>query len=145
MSFGDNIYDPNFNQSNDVLNYILLVPQYKIPNVNFADNVDLAKGANNDEFFYDILELDTRKFDNYNGFYKSPSANPFGNNYVYTATHQLMSSSPSISAIIPADYTIASMVRYYINGFSGCNHPVGVNKLRRLFLFQPDNIVMNTL
>ena len=53
--------------------------------------------------------------------------------------------SSSISAVVTATKTIASLVRYCINGVSGHNRPVYVNKLRRLFLFKPADIVMKTL
>ena len=56
-----------------------------------------------------------------------------------------MNISSSIAKIVPSSYTIASMVRYCINGLSGRNQPVDVNKLRRFFLFKTNNIVMNTL
>ena len=41
-----------------------------------------AKGATDDELFYNIPDLDMRKFDEYNGFSTSPAADPFGPNYV---------------------------------------------------------------
>ena len=70
---------------------------------------------------------------------------PFGTNYIYVATDQLMFRSSSISAVVTATKTIASLVRYCINGVSGHNRPVYVNKLSRLFLFKPADIVMKIL
>ena len=51
----------------------------------------------------------------------------------------------SNSEIIPAVYTITSLVRYCINSLSGINQPVYVKKLHKFSLFKPDNIVMKTL
>ena len=104
-----------------------------------------TKFTTDDKFFFDVLELDTRKFDNYYGSSTSPAASPFVPNYIYATTHPLISSSLSIAAIIPAVYTITSLVRYYINGLSGRNHPVDVNKLHKFSLFKTDNILMNNL
>ena len=104
-----------------------------------------TKGATDDGIFFNIPELDTHKFDNHDGFSTSPAVGPFGPNYIYATTHHLISSSLSIAAIIPAVYTITSLVHYYINGLSGQNHPVDVKMLHTFFLFKPDNIVMKTL
>ena len=101
--------------------------------------------ANDNEFFYDIPELYTCKFDNYNGFSESPDGSPLGTNYVYATTHQLIYSSYYISSIVPAAYTIASPVCYCMNGLSGRNRPVDIYELKIFFLFKPDNILMNTL
>ena len=104
-----------------------------------------TKGATDNELLFDIIEIDTRKFDNYDGLYKSPEVVPFGPKYVYATTHNIISSSSSITTIVTYDYKIASLVCYCINGLSGRNHPVNVTKLRRYFLFKPDNAVMKTL
>ena len=104
-----------------------------------------AKGANSDELFYVIPELNTRKVDNYNGFYTSPAVGPFGTNYIYATTNHLIYRPLSISVIIPATYIITSLVRYFINGLSGRNCLVDVNKLRSFFLFNTYNAVMKTL
>ena len=53
--------------------------------------------------------------------------------------------SSSISNIVTATDTIDSLVRYCINGLCGRTCPVDVNKLRRFFLFKPDNILVKTL
>ena len=50
-----------------------------------------------------------------------------------------------ITAIVPADYTIDSLDRYFINGLYDRNQPVDVNKIRRFFLFNPYDVVMKTL
>ena len=95
-----------------------------------------TKGATDNELFFNIPELDTHKFDNYDGFSTSLLVGPFGPNYIYATTHHLISSSLSIAAIIPAVYTINYLVRYCINGLSGRNHPVDVKKLQKFFPFQ---------
>ena len=56
-----------------------------------------------------------------------------------------MSSSSFIAAIVLASYNIASLLPYCINGLSDRNRPMNINKLRRFFLFNPDNILMKTL
>ena len=56
-----------------------------------------------------------------------------------------MSSSYYIVTIVTSDYTIASLVRYCINDLYGCNRSADINKIRRLFLFKPSNIVMKNL
>ena len=62
----------------------------------------LTNSATDDELIFDIPELDIRKFDNYDGFSTSPKVVPFGPNYVYAITHHLISSSSSITTIVPA-------------------------------------------
>ena len=104
-----------------------------------------TKGATYDEFSFEITELSTRKFDNYDSFSTYPSVGPFGPNYLYAITHHLISVSLSVAAIIPAAYIIASLFRCFINGLSGRNRPVDVNKRKRIFLFNPDNLLMKTL
>ena len=110
MSFDDNVSATNFTQYNDVLDLILSAPQYKAPNVTSADDVEFTKGSTDIEFFYEIPELDTRKFYNYNGFSTYPYVGTFHPKYIYAATHQLIYISSSISAIIHAAYNIASLV-----------------------------------
>ena len=56
-----------------------------------------------------------------------------------------MSSSLSIAAFVPADYTTASFSYYCINVLFGRNLPVDVNKRIMFFLFKTDNVVMKTL
>ena len=104
-----------------------------------------TKGATEDEFFFDILELNIRGFDKYDGLSISPEVGPYVTNYVYAATHHLISRSLSIAAIIPAACTIAYLVWYCINGLSRSNCPVDVKKLSKFFLFKPDNILKKTL
>ena len=104
-----------------------------------------TKGATEDEFFFDILELNIRGFDKYDGLSISPEVGPYVTNYVYAATHHLISRSLSIAAILPAAYTIASLSRYCINTLSGRNRLVYFKKLKRLFLFNPDNVMRKTL
>ena len=103
------------------------------------------KGATSDEFFFSIPKLDTRKFDNYDGFYISPAVSPYDPNYIYANAHHLISISLSIAAFVPLAYTIASFSHHCINGISGRNLQVGVNKISRFFLFKPDNIAMKTI
>ena len=91
------------------------------------------------------MEVDTHKFYNYDGFSTSTSVGLFGLNYIYATTHHLISSSLYISAIIPATCTTTYLVRYFINGLSGCNRPVDVKKLRKFYLSNPENIVIKTL
>ena len=101
-----------------------------------------TKGATSDEFFFGIPELDTRKFDNYDGFYTSPAVSRYESNHIYANTHHLIYISLSIAAFVPVAYTIASFSHYFINGLSGHNLQVDVNKISRFILFKPDNIVM---
>ena len=61
-----------------------------------------TNSATDNELLFDIPELDTRKFDNYDRFSTSPEVGPFGPNYVYATTHHLISSSSSITIIVPA-------------------------------------------
>ena len=103
------------------------------------------KGATDDELFYDIPKLDTRYFDNYNSFSTSPSVGHFGTNYVYAAMRQLISSISAITDTLPDVCTVAALVCYCINGISVCNRPVDVKKLRKFFIFNPDDIFMKTL
>ena len=48
------------------------------------------KGTTGDELFFNILELDTQNFDNYDGFSTSLEFGPFGPNYIYATTHHLI-------------------------------------------------------
>ena len=104
-----------------------------------------TKGVTENELFFDIPEIYTHTFDHYDSFYTSPAVGTFEPNYVYATTHHLISSSSSIATIVPSAYTIDSLVRYFINGLSGRNYLVNVNKIMRLFLFNIDNVVMKTL
>ena len=106
MSSGANISATRYTQSNDFLKPILSAPQYKPPSVTFAYNVALTKGSTKDELFFDIYEIDTRKFDKYDILSTSPAVGPFGPNYVYDTTHQLIYNSLSIVTIVPDTYTI---------------------------------------
>ena len=92
LIIGSNISATSSYQSPDVLESILSAPQYNSPNVTFSDDVDFTKVTTDDKLFYDIPELYTRKFDKYNVFLTSPAVVPFGTNYVYAATLQLISS-----------------------------------------------------
>ena len=103
------------------------------------------KGNTENGLFFDIPELDTSKLDNYDGFYIPPAVGPFGPSYIYATTHHLIYISLYIAAILPAAYTIASLVCYCINGLYIRNCPVDVKKLRKFFLLEPDNIAMKTL
>ena len=63
MSFGANVSVTNFTQSNDFLGSILSSPQHKAPNITFAVDMSFSKVSTDNEFFCDIPELDTCKFD----------------------------------------------------------------------------------
>ena len=104
-----------------------------------------TKGDTDDELFFDIPELDTHEFDNYDGFSTYPAVGHFLSNYIYATTHHLISISSSIAAIIPALCTIASLFQYCINGLSWRNCHVDVKKLHNFLLFKPDNIVIKIL
>ena len=145
VSSGANIYYTSYTQSNDVLKIILSAPQYKDHRTTFTYDVAFTKGATDNKLLFDIPELDTQKIDNYDGFSTSSELGPFAPNYVYATTNHLIDSSLFITKIIPAAYTIAILVLYCINGISRRNFPVDVKKLRRFFLFKPDNVVMKTL
>ena len=86
-----------------------------------------------------------REIDNQNGFSNSLAVGPFGPNYFYAATHQLITIISAVTSIVPTVFTIAVLVRYFINVLSGRNSPVDVKKLWNFFLFKPDNIFMKTL
>ena len=144
-SFGANIYATSYTQSDFVLDSILSAPEHKAPSVTFSDDVAFTKGATDDELLFNIPELDTQKFYNYDGFSIYTVVGPFVPNYIYATKHHWIYRYLSIAAIIPAVYTIASLVRYCINGLSGRNRLVDVKKLHKFFLFKPDNIVMNNL
>ena len=60
-----NVSYTRYTQYNVVLNPILSYSQYKAPIVIFTDYVAFTKVATDDEFLFDIPELDTRKFDNH--------------------------------------------------------------------------------
>ena len=111
-------------------------PQYKDPNGTFAYDVAFTKGTT-DEDFYDTPGIYSRKFDDYNGFSTSPAVGTFGPNYVYAAAGQLIYSVSNITAIVPAVCTVFALVCYWINGLSIRNHTVDVNKMSKLFLFNP--------
>ena len=110
--------------------------QYKSPNITFLDDVAFTKGDTDDTFIYDIPKLDSCEFDDYNSFSTSPTIGPLIPNYVYTAARQLISSVLDINDIVACRW---------INSLSGRNCSLDVNKLRKLFLFNPGNIVMKTL
>ena len=131
MISGANISATSYTQSNDFLDPILSNPQYKFPSITFADDADFTKGATDDGFFFEITELNICEFDNYDCFSASTVVGPFGPNCVYATTHHIISISLSITTIVPAACTIASLVQYFINGLSGLNRPVYVNKLGR--------------
>ena len=107
--------------------------------------MDFTKGATDEELFYDIPELDMRKFDDFDSFSTSPAINLFGTNYVYAYMSQYISSVSVINSIVLDGCTVAALVHYCINGFSGCNLPMDVSKIRNLLLFKPENIVMKTI
>ena len=104
-----------------------------------------TKGATENESFFDIPELDTHIFENYDGLSTDPLVGPFVTNYIYANTHHLISISLYISVILTDTYTTYSLVRYCINGLPGRNQPVDVKKLCKLLLFKTDNIVINTI
>ena len=131
MISGANISATSYTQSNDFLDPILSNPQYKFPSITFAYDADFTKGATDDGFFFEITELNICEFDNYDCFSASTVVGPFGPNCVYATTHHIISISLSITTIVPAAFTIASLVQYCINGLSGLNRPVYVNKLGR--------------
>ena len=120
-------------------------PQYKAYNFAFADDVAFTKGTTDDKFFYDISDLYTRKFFDYNGFSISPSIGPFDPNYVYAAMRQLISSISYITYIVPGFCTVPDLLCYWINGIYVRNCPVDVNKPRKLFIFNPENIFMKNI
>ena len=88
-------------------------PQYKAYNFAFADDVAFTKGTTDDKFFYDISDLYTRKFFDYNGFSISPSIGPFDPNYVYAAMRQLISSISYITYIVPGFCTVPDLLCYW--------------------------------
>ena len=104
-----------------------------------------TKGATDNELLLYIPELNTHKFDNYDGLSTSPAVGTIEPNYIYDNTNNLISRSSSISKILPAAYTIVFLVRYWINGLSGRNRSIDFKKLRNFFLFKPDNTVMRNL
>ena len=89
--------------------------------------------------------MNTHEFDNYDGFSSSTTVSPFDPNYVYATTHNLISRSLSIAAILPAAYIIDLLVRYCINGLSSRNRPMDDKKLRRLLTFNQYNVVAKIL
>ena len=107
--------------------------------------MSFADGATDDELFYEVPELDTCNFDNYNGFSTSPVVGPFGSNYVYSAARQFIDIISYITVSVLTVCTVSALVRYCINGLSGRNSPVDIKKYCNLFLFDPDNIVIKTL
>ena len=120
-------------------------PEHKAPRSTFIDDVAFSKGDTRDEFFSDIPELNTRELDNYDSFSISSAVVPFGPKYIHATKNHLISSSLSITTIVPAAYTIDFLVCYFINGLSGRNCTVDIKKLRKFFLFKPETIVMKTL
>ena len=123
----------------------LSLPWYKDPSVTFADDLLFAKGATDDEIFFEIPELDSCKFDNYDGFSTCTSVVPFVPNCVYATTHHMISRSSSIYTILPDAYTINLLVCYCMNGLYGRSYPEDVNKLTRFFLFNPYVVTMKTI
>ena len=99
-------------------------------------------GAMEDELFYEVPDLDTHEFDNYDSFWTSPAFGPFDPNYVYAAMRQLISSISYITYIVPGFCTVPDLLCYWINGIYVRNCPVDVNKPRKLFIFNPENIFM---
>ena len=128
--FDASIYATSYNKSGDVLEYILSAPEHKPPSVTFSYDVAFTKGATDNELFFNIMELDTCKFDNYEIFSTSTAAEHFGPNYISATTHHLISSSSYIAAILPAAYTVDFFFRNWINGLSGLNRPVNAKKMR---------------
>ena len=59
VRFGANFSAINFTQYSDAIESTLPAPQYKDHNFTFVDDMDFTKGTTDDEFFYDIPELDT--------------------------------------------------------------------------------------
>ena len=113
--------------------------------VTFTYYVAFTKDSTDDKLLFDIPKLETRKFDKYDGFYTSPAVGPYGPNYVYATTHQLIYRPLYMSAIVITAYTIASLVHYFINGLSGRKPPVDVKRLERFLLFNTDNVVMKNI
>ena len=142
---GSNVSATSYTQYNSFLQSILSAPQYKAFSVTFTDDVAVTKGVNDDELFFHVSKLNTRKFDKYDGFSTSTAVGPFVPNYVYATTHRLISSFLSIALIILTAYTIASIFCYCINSLSNRNRQVDVNKISKVFLFNPDNVMMKTL
>ena len=120
-SFGANVSATSYTQSDDVLDSILSASEHKPLSITFSDDLAFTKGATDDELFFDIPELDTREFDNYDGFSTSPVVFPFVTNYIYATTNNLIYSSFSITNMISDAYTITSLVRYWIHGQPGRN------------------------
>ena len=83
----------SYTQTDDVLKFILSYPDHKAPRVTFSNDVVFTKGSAYNEFFFDVPELDTRKFDNYYGLSTSPVVCPFGPTCIYATTHHLISIS----------------------------------------------------
>ena len=67
MISGNNVSATSCTEYNDLINPILSVTQYNPPSTTFADDVAFTKGATEDEFFFDITELENCKFDNWRG------------------------------------------------------------------------------
>ena len=80
--FGANVPATSYTQSYDVLKSILSLPGHKAPSITFSDDVALTKSDTDYELFLDMPELDTRKFNNYDGFSIYPEIFPFGPNYI---------------------------------------------------------------
>ena len=111
-SFVSNIYATIYNLSDDFLKSTISAPEQKAPRFTFSDDVAFTKGDNDDEFFFDIPELDSHELENYDGLYTSLAVVTFGPNYIYATKHNFISSSSYIYKIVPSTYTIDSPVRY---------------------------------
>ena len=145
MIIDSNVYAISSSQYVDVLEQIISKSQHKSPTVTFDDYLAFTKGATYDELFYKVPETDTHNFDNYNGFSNSPAIFSFGLNYVYAPARQVIASISAFTDIVTTVCYVAALVRYCTNGISVYNIPVEVKKLKKIFLFNPDNIVMKTL
>ena len=108
----------------------------KVPQSHLNIIFDFTKVATSDEFFFGNPELDTQNIDKYDILYTSTAVSPYAPNYVYTNTHNLISSSLLIAAFVTAAYTTSSFFHYFIDGLFGHNLPVDVNKIIRFFLFK---------
>ena len=92
VSTGSNVLDTSSSQDIDVLEPILSSPQHKPPTFTFAEDFAFTKGSMDDKLFYEVPKLDTRGFDNYNGFSTLPAVGHFGPNYVYAVSRQMIAS-----------------------------------------------------
>ena len=94
---------------------------------------------------YEVPELNTHEFDDYNGFSTPTAISTFGPNYFYTAARQNISSISAVTYVVLTVCTISALVYYYMNGLFRRNGPMNVKKIQKSFLSKPDIIFIKTL